>query len=74
MCNMDVLYMIKFKKIAFGNIYLKCYFSLLAQYGDSADLKDGLLHNRVCTVKFPVVDSHFLCNTTHTEMHFTVLS
>ena len=41
----------------------------LTQYGHSVDLKDGLLNNRVCTVKFPVEESYFLCNTAHTELH-----
>ena len=41
--------------------------TLPAQYTDRVDLKDGLLNNRVCTVKFPVVESYFLCNTTQTE-------
>ena len=40
--------------------------ALLAKFADSVDLKDGLLNNRVCTVKFPVVESYFSCNTTHT--------
>ena len=48
--------------------------TLPAKYGDSVDLKDGLLNNKVCRVKFPVVESYFLCNTTHTELHRTVLS
>ena len=34
--------------------------TLPAQYTDTVDLKDWLLHNRVCTVKFPVVESFFL--------------
>ena len=50
------------------------YTTLPAQYGDSFDLKDGLLNNRVCTVKFPVVESYFFCNTKHTELHCTGLS
>ena len=37
------------------------------QYADSVDSKDGLLNHRVCKVKFPVVESYFLCNTTHTD-------
>ena len=41
--------------------------SLPAQYTDRVDFKDGLLNNKVCTVKFPVVESYFLCNTTHTD-------
>ena len=40
--------------------------SLLAKFADSVDLKDGLLNNRVCTVKFLVVESYFSYNTTHT--------
>ena len=40
--------------------------TLLAKFADSVDLKDGLLKNRVCTVKFLVVESYFSCNTTHT--------
>ena len=47
--------------------------TLPAKYGDSVDLKDGLLNNRVCRVKFPVVHSNFPCNTTHTVHHRTVL-
>ena len=39
----------------------------MAQYTDRVDLKYGLLNNMVCTVKFPVVESYFFCNTTHTE-------
>ena len=31
--------------------------TLLAQYTDRVDLKDGLLNIKVCTVKFPVVES-----------------
>ena len=31
--------------------------SLPAQYADSVDLKGGLLNNKVCTVKFPVIES-----------------
>ena len=38
-----------------------------AQTVDNVDLKDGLLSNKVCTVKFPVVESYFLCKTTHTD-------
>ena len=41
-------------------------YPLPAQYTDRVDLKDGLLNNRVYTVKFSVVESYFLCNTTHT--------
>ena len=41
--------------------------ALPAQYTERVDLKDGLLINRVCTVKFPVVESYCLCNTTHTD-------
>ena len=40
--------------------------SLPAKYADSVDLKDGLLKNRVCTVKLFIVESYFSCNTTHT--------
>ena len=40
--------------------------TLLAKFADSVDLKDGLLNNKVCTVKFLVVESYFSCNTTHT--------
>ena len=40
--------------------------ALLAKFSDSIYLKDGLLNNRVCTVKFLVVNSYFLCITTHT--------
>ena len=45
--------------------------TLPAKLADSVDLKDGLLNNRVCTVKFPVVESFFLCNTTHTKVPLT---
>ena len=48
--------------------------TLPAKYGDSVDLKDGLLNKRICTVKFPVVEFYFLCNIKHTELHRTVLS
>ena len=41
--------------------------TLLAKFADSVDLKDGLLNKRVCTVKFPVVESYFFCNTKHTN-------
>ena len=44
--------------------YRSC--SLPAKFADSVVLKDGLLNNRVCTVKFLVVESYFSCNTTHT--------
>ena len=37
------------------------------QYTDRVDLKDGLLNNRICTVKFPVVESYFFCNTALTD-------
>ena len=37
-----------------------------AKFADSVDLKDGLLNNGVCIVKFLVVESYFSCNTTHT--------
>ena len=40
--------------------------TLSAQYADSVDLKCGLLNNMVCTVKFPVLESNFSCNITHT--------
>ena len=33
--------------------------ALLAQTADNVDLKDGLLSNRVCTLKFPVVEDYF---------------
>ena len=42
------------------------YETLPAIFADSVDLKDGLLNNWVCTVKFLVVESYFLCKTTHT--------
>ena len=42
-------------------------FALPAQYADSVHLKGGLLNNRVFAVKFPVVESYLLCNTTHTD-------
>ena len=38
--------------------------ALLAKFADIVDLKDGLMNNRVCTVKFLVVESYFSCNTT----------
>ena len=41
--------------------------ALPAQYTERIDLNDGLLNHRVCTVKVPVVESYFLCNTTHTN-------
>ena len=40
---------------------------------DNVDLKDGILSNRVCTVKFPVVEDYFSCNKTHNELQCTVL-
>ena len=40
---------------------------LAAQFTNMVDLKDGLLNKRVCTVKFRVVESYFLCHTTHTD-------
>ena len=42
-------------------------FALSAQYTDRVDLNDGLLNQRVGTVKFPVAESFFLCNTTNTN-------
>ena len=39
-------------------------FSLPAKFEDSVDSKDGLLNNRVCTVKF--LEVNFSCNTIHT--------
>ena len=32
--------------------------TLPAQYADSVDVKDGLLNNRVCTVKFPAIEAY----------------
>ena len=58
---------------ALPKVEIKTDSTLPAQYGDIVDLKDGLLNNRVCTVKVPVVKSYLLCNTTHTELHCTVL-
>ena len=43
------------------------YPTLLTQYKDMVDLKDGLPNNLVCTVKFLLVESFFLYNTTHTD-------
>ena len=50
----------------------KKFFSttLPTKFVDSVDLKDGHPSNRVCTVKFPIIESYFLCNTTHTELEF----
>ena len=42
--------------------------ALPAKYANSVDLKDGLLNNRVCTVKIPAKESYFSRNTTHTEV------
>ena len=33
---------------------------LPAQYTDKVDLKDGLLNNRVCALKFPVLESYVI--------------
>jgi hypothetical protein len=41
---------------------------LPAKYANSVDLKDGLFNNRVCTVKFPAIDSRFSSNTTNAEV------
>ena len=49
-------------------------FSLRAQTVDNVDLKDGLLSNRVCTVKFPVGEFNFSSNTIHTELHCSASS
>ena len=38
-----------------------------ALFTPRVDLKDGLLNNRVGTVKFLVVESYFLWHTTHTD-------
>ena len=38
----------------------------MAKFADIVDFKDGLLNNRVFTVKFLVVEPYFSCNTTHT--------
>ena len=43
----------------------------LTQNADSVDLKGGLLYCRACKVKFPVVESYFSFNTTHTEVPST---
>ena len=45
--------------------------TLPAQYADSVDLKDGLLTNRVCTVKFHAIEAYFSSNTIHTEVPST---
>ena len=42
-------------------------FPLPAKFTNRVDLKDGLLKKRVCTVKFLVVESYFLCHTAHTD-------
>ena len=47
-----------------------CY-TLQDQYAESVDIKGGLLNQRVCTVKFPVVEPYFTCNTAHTEVPLT---
>ena len=53
---------------------VEIYSALPAQTVDNVDLKDGLLSNRVCIVKFPVVEDYFSCNKTHTELQCTLLS
>ena len=45
--------------------------TLRAKNADNVDLKDGLLNNRVCTVKFPAIESCFSSNTRHTEVPST---
>ena len=45
--------------------------TLLAKYADSVDLRDGLLNNKVCTVKFPAIESCFSIKITHTEVPST---
>ena len=45
--------------------------SLPAQYTERVEFKDGLLDKMVCTVKFPVLESFFFCNTTHTNQAST---
>ena len=42
------------------NRILNEHCTLPVQYADSVELKGGLLNNRVCTVKFRVVESYFL--------------
>ena len=42
--------------------------ALPAKYADRVDLKDGLLNNRVCTVKILAKESYFSRNTTHTKV------
>ena len=45
--------------------------TLAAKCADSADLKDGHLNNRVCTVRFPAIKAYFSSKTTHTEVPST---
>ena len=47
--------------------------TLPAQTVDIVDLKDELLIPRVCTLKFPAVESHFPYNIPNTELHCTVV-
>ena len=46
----------------------------LAQTVDNVDFKEGLLSNRVCTVKFPVIGYYFSFSKTHNDLQCTVLS
>ena len=46
-------------------------YTLPAKYADSVDLNDGLLNNRVCTVKFPAIESCYSIKTTHTDVPST---
>ena len=66
----SVCYCIKRKFIA----PCMLYHPLPAQTVDNVDFKDGLLSNRVDTVKFPVVEDYFSFNKTQNELKCTVLS
>ena len=70
---MKRVYSLVFSKnlVLYTNNPVQRYTSLPVKYADSVDLKDGLLNNRVCTVKFPAKDSYFSSNTAHTEVPST---
>ena len=62
------------------HLLILCLFSTLdsctlpAQNEDIVDLKDGLLSNRVLTVKFPVGAFNISSNTKNTELYYSASS
>ena len=51
-----------------------CHGAKPAKFKDCVDSKDGLLNNKVCTVKFSIGDFYFSLNTAHTELHCLTVS